>query len=137
MILDETGRKHVVVTQHAPPDGLDLTRPDVAFIVPSDLAGYLATQHMGVRLYIIGADPFLWEMHEIAVAAGLGEGEIRLTNTGGTARRVYCAHCKTVTDDVTQTTLPCSGCGLPLAVHAHFSRRLKAYLGVLDIKQAV
>jgi hypothetical protein len=137
MTLDETGCQHLIVTQHGPPVGLDLTRADVTLVPPAALAATLATQHTGIRLYILGAEPFLWDMHEIATAAGLGEGEIHSTNTGGTARRVYCAHCKTITENVTQPTLPCPGCSLPLAVHPHFSRRLKAYLGALDIKQAI
>jgi hypothetical protein len=134
MTLDESGRKHVIVTQHGPPDGLDLSRADVALVAPPELADYLATQHTGMRLYIIGAETFLWDMHEIASQAGLGEGEIHLTHTGGTARRVYCAHCKAIAEAVTEDTLLCSGCGLQLAVHAQFSRRLKAHLGVLELK---
>ena len=49
-------------------------------------------------------------------------------------RRVWCPHCTATTEaDVRPgESVPCSGCGRTLAVHAHVSRRRAAYLGTIE-----
>ena len=85
---------------------------------------------VGLRLYAIGTEAFLWDVHNLGREAGLGRGEIFLTQAGSLRRRVYCAHCKTMNEDVTTSVVACVGCGAALFVRDHFSRRLAAFMGV-------
>jgi hypothetical protein len=90
----------------------------------------LAREPVGFRLYAVGTEPFLWDVNNLARAAGLGKGEILLTHAGSLRRRVYCSHCKTMNQDVTTSIVKCRGCGANLFVRDHFSRRLAAFMGV-------
>ncbi len=90
----------------------------------------LAAEHMGFRLYVTGAEPFLWTVRNVAQDFGLTHDELRLYAHGSAARRVFCNHCRTITVGVTTNLVDCSGCGASLFVRDHFSRRLNAYAGV-------
>lgn len=94
------------------------------------LARRLAEEHMGFRLYVVGTEPFLWEIAGVAEAAGLGREEMRLFASGSAARRIFCNHCRTITPGVTTNIVQCSGCHAHLFVRDHFSRRLNAFAGV-------
>jgi hypothetical protein len=94
------------------------------------LAQRLATAGMGLRLYLAGRETFLWEAGLPARDAGLREDEIRREACGSRVRRVFCVHCRTITEGVTTSPAACSGCGLWLEVRDHFSRALAAYAGV-------
>ena len=48
---------------------------------------------------------------------------------GSRARRVWCAHCKAVTEGATHDLVECVGCRRSLTVYHHFSRRLGAFMG--------
>ncbi|CAN5318458.1 dimethylamine monooxygenase subunit DmmA family protein [soil metagenome] len=89
----------------------------------------LAEEHMGFRLYAIGTEPFLWDVAGAAQAAGMGRAEYRLFATGSAARRLFCVHCRTITEHVTGNLVACSGCGAQLFVRDHFSRRMNAFMG--------
>lgn len=90
----------------------------------------LARETMGLRLYAIGREPFLWEVSAVADAAGMSPAEVRLFAHGSAARRVFCNHCRTITQGVTTNIVACAGCGAHLFVRDHFSRRLNAFAGV-------
>ncbi len=94
------------------------------------LAPRLAGERMGLRLYALGREDFLWDVAGIARHAGLGRDEIRLAQAGSHARRIFCTHCRTYNEDVTTTIVRCGGCGAHLFVRDHFSRRLSAFMGV-------
>lgn len=96
----------------------------------SALEERLARETMGLRLYAVGAEPFLWDAFNIASAAGLSREEMRFAHAGPQARRIYCVHCRTVMEGVTTSIVACAGCGAPLFVRDHFSKRLAAYMGV-------
>jgi hypothetical protein len=154
--LDPQGRAHLIVTDlDALPEAVieaDLA-PDVwvvarsapgiaaspagsrAFRSVADLLSHLsyhlAREPVGLRLYAAGTEPFLWDVANIAREAGLSGEEIFLTHAGSLRRRVYCAHCKTMNDDVTTNIATCRGCGAHLFVRDHFSRRLAAFMGVM------
>jgi hypothetical protein len=89
----------------------------------------LAHEHMGFRLYAIGTESFLWDVAGSAQAAGMGSEEYRLFATGSAARRLFCVHCRTITEKVTANLATCSGCGAELFVRDHFSKRLNAFMG--------
>ena len=90
----------------------------------------LHTERMGLRLYAIGTEDFLWDVHAIGAKAGLGQQEIHLNHAGSLRRRVICVHCRAVTENVTTSIVTCSGCGAHLFVRDHFSKRLAGFQGV-------
>ena len=154
--LDLTGRAHLIVTdQPEAPDMLDLALSSInlwsiktiAPGVPAAASGrqrafravpemlaflthYLSRASIGLRLYAVGSESFIWDCHNIGSAAGLSAAEIFLVQSGPPSRRVYCCHCKTMIDGVRETIAVCPGCGSSLEVRDHFSRRLAAFMGV-------
>jgi dimethylamine monooxygenase subunit C len=155
--LDASGRVHLVVTNLAEPpveieDALggitvwtvktiapgvpaqaaENLRPfrSVAELLPQ-LAARLAQATVGLRLYAIGSEAFIWDAHSIAIAAGLDKSEVFTHHAGPLVRRVYCTHCRTMIEDVAVNIIPCPSCGAQLFVRDHFSRRLAAFMGVI------
>lgn len=131
---DATGRRHLLVAADPVPDLLTTLGPcpgPLEIIGPAVLADRLAGAHMGVRLYLVGDEAMLWQASKVAMAAGLGEAEIRRHRTGTLARPVWCVHCQHVQAGVTTNVVTCGGCGRSLFVRDHFSRRLGAYMGVM------
>jgi hypothetical protein len=154
--IDPTGRAHLVVTEFAAlPEDIDLTFSNIevwtvstiapgiqapataqsrAYRAVADLFSHLrhrlTRDTIGLRLYAVGSEGFLWDVHNIATGAGLNKAEIFLTQSGSLKRRVYCSHCKTMNEDITTSICPCTGCGARLFVRDHFSRRLAAFMGV-------
>lgn len=89
----------------------------------------LAEERMGFRLYAVGVEGFLWDVRTAASGVGMRGAEIQLNHAGSHARRVFCNHCRTITENVTTNIIACSGCGAHLFVRDHFSRRLNAFAG--------
>lgn len=159
LAIDPAGRAHLIVSDLAaipevswsggPPDqsietwlvktiAPGIQAPETgairAFRAPADLLSHLAArlarEPVGLRLYAIGTEAFVWDAANVARAAGMGKDEIFLAQAGSLRRRVYCTHCKTMIEDVTTNITPCRACGAALFVRDHFSRRLAAFMGV-------
>jgi predicted RNA-binding Zn-ribbon protein involved in translation (DUF1610 family) len=154
--LDHSGARHLVITdQPLPPEELEAALAEIEIFtvhtiapgVPAPPEGnvrpfrsaaellsfvphHLARQVMGLRLYALGSEAFIWDVHHAAEAAGMGSGEIRLTRLGPLTRRVYCTHCRDMIEEVPANIVTCPGCGAMLFVRDHFSRRLRAFMGV-------
>ncbi|WP_395698393.1 dimethylamine monooxygenase subunit DmmA family protein [Methylocella sp.] len=90
----------------------------------------LSRERVGLRLYAVGLESFIWDVAKIAADKGLDRDEYRLFHVGSQSRRVYCVHCRAVTENVSTNIATCSGCGAHLFVRDHFSRRLAAFAGV-------
>jgi len=90
----------------------------------------LARETMGFRLYAVGSETFLADINAIGLAAGLSKFEMSFAHAGSRSRRVYCVHCRSLTEGVTANVAACSGCGAHLFVRDHFSQRLAAFMGV-------
>lgn len=90
----------------------------------------LARETMGLRLYAIGSETFLADVRARGERAGLGRAEMAFGHAGSLARRVYCVHCRTLSEGVTADVFACTGCGAALFVRDHFSARLAAFMGV-------
>ena len=90
----------------------------------------LSEETMGLRLYAVGREPFLWSVWGVAQGFGMGDQEVRLCASPAGPRRVYCNHCRTINEAVTTNIVVCAGCRAHLFVRDHFSRRLNAYAGV-------
>jgi hypothetical protein len=85
---------------------------------------------MGTRLYTAGSESFVGQVVHHGVAHGIYHDSIMTELSGSLARRVQCVHCKHTTETVTLSIYECGGCGLPLLVRDHYSRRLAAFQGV-------
>lgn len=90
----------------------------------------LASETIGLHLYVIGTEPFMWDVIKLAKQLGMNSDEYHLTHHGSQKRRVYCVHCKALTEGITTNIAVCSGCGARLFVRDHFSKRLAAFMGV-------
>jgi dimethylamine monooxygenase subunit C len=86
---------------------------------------------MGTRLYVAGPESFIGLAMKIALEFDLNKDEIRAEELGTLARRVYCIHCRTTTEDVRTNIVRCTDCARWLLVRDHYSRRLAAYMGVM------
>ncbi len=89
----------------------------------------LAGATVGLRLYVVGPEGFVRRVVVAAAAAGLDDDEVLVEVCGSLARRVWCTHCKVVTEHVTRDLVECGGCRRSLTVYHHFSRRLGAFMG--------
>ncbi|MCJ8145291.1 hypothetical protein MKI84_20410 [Ancylobacter sp. A5.8] len=94
------------------------------------LSHRLARESVGLRLYVIGEEGFVWDVVRLAREAGMEESECRTAHAGSLRRKVFCVHCKTITHNVTTSLATCEGCGASLVVRDHFSRGLSAFMGV-------
>jgi hypothetical protein len=86
---------------------------------------------MGTRLYVAGPESFIGLVMKIALQFNLNKDEIRAEECGTLARRIYCIHCRAVTEQVRTNIVRCVGCARWLLVRDHYSRRLAAYMGVM------
>jgi hypothetical protein len=86
---------------------------------------------MGTRLYVAGPESFIGLVMKNALEFDLNKDEIRAEEVGTLARRVYCIHCRTTTENVRSNVVSCTGCARWLLVRDHYSRRLAAYMGVM------
>jgi dimethylamine monooxygenase subunit C len=86
---------------------------------------------MGTRLYVAGPESFMGLVMRIARQFNLNKDEVRAEECGSLARRVYCIHCQTATENVTTNIVRCKDCNRWLLVRDHYSSRLAAYMGVM------
>ena len=86
---------------------------------------------MGTRLYVAGPESFMGLVMRIARQFNLNKDEVRAEECGSLARRVYCIHCQTATENVTTNIAQCKDCNRWLLVRDHYSSRLAAYMGVM------
>lgn len=122
--------------------GLDCTRPvqelsaahTHIYSCCSDLENALkklfSSAQMGIRLYICGAEPFIWAVTNLAFEFGIRDDEIQQEHADSHARQVSCVHCNALMYPVRTNIICCPGCGRNLLVRDHFSRRINAYMGV-------
>ena len=86
---------------------------------------------MGTRLYVAGPESFMGLVMRIARHFNLNKDEVRAEECGSLARRVYCIHCQTATENVTTNIAQCKDCNRWLLVRDHYSSRRAAYMGVM------
>ncbi len=104
------------------------TVADDADQLESLLRERLANAHVGVRLHLAGSDAIVRRMSAIGLEEGLLAEEIGV-DAAQPAFRVFCVHCRTLTEPVGETLVRCAGCGRTLTVYHHFSRRKGAFMG--------
>ena len=91
---------------------------------------YLADLPLDTRIYIAGSEAFLWDVHALAIKAGLASEQISMFEPATKVRRVFCGHCYTLISDVLYSPVVCPSCQRLLEVRDHFSKQHAAYLGV-------
>jgi hypothetical protein len=101
-----------------------------ATLLLAALGQRLARETMGFRLYAAGSETFLADVGAAGAAAGLSRSEMAFAHAGSRARRIYCVHCRTITEGVVTNLFSCTGCGVTLFVRDHFSARMAAFMGV-------
>ncbi|MEJ5057081.1 MULTISPECIES: dimethylamine monooxygenase subunit DmmA family protein [unclassified Pseudomonas] len=94
------------------------------------LKALLGEARMGTRLYLAGSESFLGSAMQVATHFDLNRDEVLREHSGTLVRRVWCVHCDTYTENVTQRVFDCPGCSLTLVVRDHYSRRLAAFQAV-------
>jgi hypothetical protein len=97
----------------------------------ADLNNVLTRAFMGTRLYVAGPESFMGLVMRIARQFNLNKDEVRAEECGARARRVYCIHCQTESENVTTNIVQCKDCNRWLLVRDHYSSRLAAYMGVM------
>jgi len=70
----------------------------------TDFQDVLTHSFMGTRLYVAGPESFMGLAMRIARQFNLNKDEVRAEECGSAARRVYCIHCQTATENVTRTS---------------------------------
>jgi dimethylamine monooxygenase subunit C len=107
-------------------------RVEVLRLAPGEdaaLRARLAGACVGLRVVVSGAAAEVARVVVLLRELGLEDDEVvALPDAGGA--RVWCAHCKAITDAPHADRAVCRGCGVVLAVDAHVSPRLGAHLGV-------
>jgi hypothetical protein len=136
---DWSGTTHLVVVEEPEslPSELDpLASTSDCEVLSSDRLGAcerllklrLDRAHVGLRLYLVGGEAFSCRLELVAFGAGLLPSEIQTKILPGEIR-VWCTHCKAVTEFSGCNLVNCCGCGRHLTVYHHFSRRHGAYMG--------
>lgn len=97
------------------------------------LEAALAGARVGLRIMVAGGVQDCLVVRAAAVRAGLADDEMAFGIVGGSARTVWCVHCRaTTTAAVTiDDTVTCTGCERDLVVYPHVSRRTGHFLGFM------
>lgn len=140
--LDASASHHLVVTtDHEAADHVG--HPAGASVLhltgaeDGALSDALQAARVGWRFVVVGRGAALVRVRAAILAAGAIDAEVSVVDLGGGdgfaagERDVYCAHCHAITTTTAgvDESLTCSGCGSPLVIYYHFSRRHHAYLG--------
>jgi len=95
---------------------------------------WFSQQKMGAYLYISGKTDFVKRIQGEAIKAGFSEHDLQLLTIGPVKKRLVCCTCHAESEVSEQTHIICAYCGQELEVSDHYSRRLDAYLGYVNIK---
>lgn len=123
-----SGHNHLQALQASEAGGLDVFASNQQLL--DALRDHLGAAHMGTRLYLSGSESFIGTAMQAANAVDLNRDEVLREHSGTLVRRVWCAHCDTYIENVTQRVFVCPGCQLTLVVRDHYSRRLAAFQGI-------
>lgn len=123
-----TGQNHLASLKAAAPGTFQSFTSNAA--LAEALHGRLSRAFMGTRLYLAGSESFIGLAMKVARQFDLNADEVLREHCGSLVRRVWCVHCDTYSENITQRVFSCSGCGKPLVVRDHYSRLMGAFMGV-------
>jgi dimethylamine monooxygenase subunit C len=95
---------------------------------------WFSKQKMGAYLYISGKADFVKRIKDIAIMAGFTKHDMQSLFNGPVKQKLICCTCHGLNEVSDQTHVVCVHCGQELEVSDHYSRRLDAYLGYVNIK---
>lgn len=95
------------------------------------LKSLLGQACVGVRLMLAGPQADIQAARSAAVECGVVDEEMTLLDGGTGPHRVFCAHCRFITEstEAVGSLVDCGGCATSLVISDHFSRRMAGYLG--------
>ncbi|WP_158738142.1 dimethylamine monooxygenase subunit DmmA family protein [Alteribacillus sp. YIM 98480] len=96
------------------------------------ISSILSGQFIGTSLSITGTWPVVQELKKLAVSQGFTEEEIQCKGVGPKQKKVFCVKCYSINE--LKEDMNCPDCHADLDVSDHFSRRLEAYLGYIEIE---
>ena len=123
-----TGQNHAGALAAAAPGSLHTFASNAELGVA--LQARLGRAFMGTRLYLAGSESFIGLAMKVARQFDLNADEVLREHCGSLVRRVWCVHCDSYNENITQRVFSCTGCGKPLVVRDHYSRLMGAFMGV-------
>jgi dimethylamine monooxygenase subunit C len=98
-----------------------------------DVSGILNQQTIGTHLFISGKWPMIQTIKERAYEVGFSENEIQTMAIGPKEEKVFCVKCYSYNLKKQENEISCDCCNTSLSVSNHFSKRINAYLGYINI----
>ncbi|MBT2692223.1 hypothetical protein J7E32_04365 [Bacillus sp. ISL-55] len=89
---------------------------------------------MGTYLYISGSSDFVKRIQGAAMEAGFSQYDMQSHTIGPARKKLICCTCHGENEVLNQSDIVCGHCGEKLEVSDHYSRRLDAFLGYVNIK---
>jgi dimethylamine monooxygenase subunit C len=123
-----SGQNYLEELRHCSVDEMRVYASNEALVV--DLDRILDQAYMGTRLYLSGSESFIGTAMQSATRHDMNADEVLREHSGTLVRRVWCVHCDSYTENVTQRVFQCPHCGVHLVVRDHYSRRLAAFQAV-------
>lgn len=123
-----TGQNHATKLAAAAPGRFQPFASNI--LLAEALDNRLSRAFMGTRLYLAGSESFIGLAMKVARQYDLNADEVLREHCGSLVRRVWCVHCDTYNENITQRVFSCAGCGKALVVRDHYSRLMGAFMGV-------
>jgi len=99
----------------------------------SALYKYLSEQSMGTKIVLAVGHTRMRKLRRILEEIGYGRDEVRYISVGSDVRRAFCAKCQHIFAAVSISNTICPMCGQKLAISQHYSSRLDALFGVVEL----
>ncbi|KMY42719.1 dimethylamine monooxygenase subunit DmmA family protein [Peribacillus loiseleuriae] len=98
-----------------------------------NIQAVLDQQLIGTKLFISGDWPLVRDVKQAAYEAGFTDAEIQTKEIGKKEEKVYCVKCYNHNEKTNSSEIKCEHCHTVLDVSNHFSKRLDAYLGYIQV----
>lgn len=142
VVIRPKARKHLFIGAGAELDTLYQSLPQEQCIrisagqagltepLRTELEAVLAELPLASAVYVCGSEGFMWDVRNLALAAGFADEQVQMCAPSNKERRLFCTHCYQITEGVTHSPQTCSACGRLLLVRDHYSKLHGAYVGV-------
>ncbi|MCQ6281199.1 dimethylamine monooxygenase subunit DmmA family protein [Bacillus sp. EB600] len=90
-------------------------------------------QKIGTKIFISGPWSMIYHIKDIANTVGFTDDEIQYNGFGQKDHKVYCVKCYSYNKMSNNKVITCEHCKVVLDVSNHFSKRLEAYLGYIQV----
>jgi dimethylamine monooxygenase subunit C len=93
----------------------------------------LSEQKVGTELLYMCNRQTLTKLVKLAQSVGFTQDEIQSCGTSERQAKVFCVKCYRLIERPVQNKMTCEHCGISLSVSNHYSHRLEAFLGYVDV----